>query len=93
VKIAEKLLLTVLIAFSVSCSKLPEYPLHFVYDIDTDAKVCGEYTLNRKTKELTWVRDLPLKQCNGHLAVRFQDALRIKGWVIDVESKWKEACK
>lgn len=77
----------------VGCQQLPKYPDHFIYDVDLDNKVCGEYKLNKKKKTLTWVRDLPLSECNGNLSVKYADALRIKGWVIDVEKKWNEVCK
>lgn len=59
-------------SFGCACPNLREdlEAHHYLYDIDVKSQVCGQYKiLDADTFKFQWVRDLPLKACDGFFAI------------------------
>lgn len=78
----------------VACNQVPKFPNISIYDIDTDAGVCGRYRIVKQNPiTLEWVEDLPLKSCNGNLSVTPRGFTEIKLWAEEVVEIAKRSCR
>lgn len=87
-------ILSLVIVMSImACSGLRPFPTDSIYVIDVGHQVCGMYQINDfNSFHVQWVRDLPLKSCDGNVSLARKDYLPVKKWIEDTISKYQE-CK
>jgi hypothetical protein len=78
----------------VNCASLKKFPAEYLYEVDMDNKVCGEYKVVDSERLLfEHVRDLPINSCNGVFGFSDKKIGPVLNWGRDAIIYVREHCK
>ncbi len=78
----------------LSCSGVPTFPAHYIYEADVTGNVCGRYIVTDAERLLfQHDADLPLAQCDGVFGFSRKDISPVLNWSRDMIKYAKERCK
>jgi hypothetical protein len=76
------ILLTISIILLPGCPQRDEVPVTHLYVIDYVHNVCSVRVIqDKKTLTSSWVKDVPLSECDGNVSLTMDEFLRLRNWL------------
>jgi hypothetical protein len=86
--------LIAIVLFLSGCENSPKFPAKFIYEVDLDNKVCGQYEVIDPVKmKVQHYRDLDISYCNGVFGFSSHEIPKVLDWGDDVRDWAKNKCK
>lgn len=87
------LILSAFLILLAGCNGLPKFPVKEIREIDVKNGVCGIYKIEVTSNKpkYTWIKDVPLSECDGTLGFSPADYKRAENWGLNIRDDY--TCK